>query len=96
MRLIKEYNWGAALRNANPELTRQLSTAYNNTAQAVNTKPSRYVTDGERRPNVDPPANSEFNQNFEIGDFYVRTDTDSAWIMTSRTSSQAVTWTIIT
>lgn len=94
--LITNFNWGTSLRNANPELTRQLSTAYTDTAQAVNTKISKYVTDGDQRPHVDPPANSEFNKNFEIADIYVRTDTDTAWIMTSRTTSSAVTWTLIT
>lgn len=94
--LISVYNWGRSLQNDNPELTRQLSQAYSETANAVNTKPSRYVTDGNQKPNVDPPAASELNKNFEIGDIYVRTDTDSAWIMTSRTTSESVTWTLIT
>jgi len=94
--LIQNYNWGTSLRNTNPELTRQLSQAYINTALVVNTKVSKYVTDGDQNPNVDPPANSEFNENFEIGDIYVRIDTDTAWIMTSRTTSQIVIWKVIT
>lgn len=94
--LIQNFNWGASLRNANPELTRQLSQAYSDTAIVVNSKSSRYVTDGNQKPNVDPPATSDFNKNFEIGDFYVRIDTDTAWIMTSRTTSIDVTWTQIT
>ena len=94
--LITNYNWGSSIKNDNPALTRQLSQAYTDTATVVNTKVSKYVTDGIQKPNVDPPASSDFNKNFEIGDIYVRTDTDSAWIMTSRTSSLAVTWTIIT
>ena len=96
VRLITNFNWGAALENFNPLLTRQLSTAYTNTANIVNSKPSVYVTDGDSKPNVNPPANSDFNKNFEIGDLYVRTDTDTAWIMTSRTTAKAVTWTQIT
>jgi len=94
--LITNFNWGASLRNDNPELTRQLSEVYSNTAQCVNTKISKYVTDGDRKPNVDPPANSSFNKNFEIADIYVRTDTDTAWIMTSRTTDEIVVWTQIT
>jgi len=94
--LITNFNWGSSLRNDNPELSRQLSQAYTNTSQAVNTKTSKYVTDGDQRPHVNPPANSDFNKNFEICDFYVRTDTNTAWIMTSRTSSNVVTWTVIT
>ncbi len=94
--LITNYNWGTALRNANPELTRQLSSAYSDTALAVNTKVSKYATDGDKRPHVNPPALSDFNINFEICDVYVRTDTNTAWMMTSRTTSTAVTWTLIT
>lgn len=94
--LISNFNWGATLRNVNPELTRQLSEAYTNTAQAINTKVSKYFTDGDKKPHSNPPASSEFNMNFEIGDIYVRTDTDTAWIMTSRTTSIDVIWTQIT
>ena len=94
--LIQNFNWGAALKNANPELARQLSESYIQLAYAINSKPSRYFTDGATKPHVNPPANSDFNKNFEICDIYVRTDTDSAWIMTSRTTSNAVTWTLIT
>lgn len=94
--LIQNYNWGSSLRNSNPELTRQLAQAYSDTAAVVNTKSSKYVTDGNQKPNVNPPANSDFNKNFEIGDLYVRIDTNTAWIMTSRTTSNAVIWSQIT
>ena len=94
--LITDFNWGSSLRNENPELTRQLSEAYSGTAFCVNTKISKYVTDGVQKPHVNPPANSDFNKNFELGDIYVRTDTNTAWIMTSRTTSNAVTWTLVT
>lgn len=94
--LLTNFNWGASLRNTNPELTRQLSEAYSDTALAVNTKVSKYVTDGVQRPHVNPPVNSDFNKNLDIADIYVRTDTNTAWIMTSRTTSSAVTWTQIT
>lgn len=94
--LIQNYNWGAALRNENVDLIRALSIAYNDTAQAVNTKASKYTTDGILKPNVDPPVTSDFNKNFDIGDIYVRTDTDTAWIMTSRTDATTVVWSQIT
>lgn len=94
--LITDFNWGSAIRNENPELARQMSTAYTNTALAVNTKISKYVTDGVQKPDVDPPANNQFNANFSVGDIYVRQSTNSAWIMTSRTTSNAVTWSKIT
>ncbi len=94
--LITNFNWGSSLVNENPGLTRQLSEAYGSTARVVNTKISKYVTDGVQRPHVDPPANDQFNANFELADIYVRSDTDTAWIMTSRTTSTAVSWTLIT
>lgn len=94
--LESNYNWGSDLKDQNPELTRQLSQAYNKTSMAVNSKAARYSTNGTQKPNVNPPASSDFNKNYDIGDIYVRTDTDTAWIMTSRTTSEAVTWTLIT
>lgn len=94
--LITDFNWGSSLRNENPELTRQLSESYTQTALCVNTKISKYVTDGVQKPHVNPPANSDFNRNFELGDIYIRSDTNTAWILTSRTTSNAVTWTQIT
>lgn len=94
--LITNFNWGSALRNDNPELFRQLSIVYSDIANIMNTKVSKYFTDGIKKPHVDPPANDQFNKNFEIGDVYVRTDTDTAWMMTSRTTAEAVTWTQIT
>lgn len=94
--LITNYNLGSDLRNENPELNRQLSQMYSTTANVVNQKISKYVTNGTSRPHVNPPASSDFNKSFEEGDIFVRTDTNSAWIMSSRTSSFAVTWTLIT
>lgn len=94
--LVTNYNWGRAVENDNPDLARQLSQSYTTTAKAINTKISKYVTNGTTLPNVDPPANSDFNKNFEIGDIYVRIDTNTAWIMTSRSTANAVTWTQIT
>lgn len=94
--LTQNFNWGISLRNGNPELVRQLATAYSDTSSAVNSKVSKYVTDGVQKPHVNPPASSDFNMNFEIADVYVRTDTNTAWMMTSRTTSNAVTWSLIT
>ena len=94
--LVNNFNFGTALYNSNRELTRQLGTLYSNIALVVNTKISKYFTDGVLKPHVNPPANNQFNKNFEICDIYVRTDTDTAWIMTSRTTDTAVIWTQIT
>lgn len=89
--LAQKFNFGNALQNDNPDLYRQLDQTYTTTAQIVNTKISKYSTSG-----VDAPANNQLNANFEIGDIYVRTDTDTAWIMTSRTSNEIVNWQLIT
>lgn len=89
--LAQKFNWGQQLIDKQPELFRRLNEAYSDTAQAVNTKVTKVKVEGS-----DPPANSAFNRNFEVGDIYVRPDTDSAWIMTSRTDDTNVIWTIIT
>lgn len=84
-------NWGRAVENENRLLVRQLDEFYTDTVSFINTKISKYVTSG-----VDPVPLSQLNSRFEIGDIYVRTDTNRAWIMTSRTSSDDVVWTLIT
>lgn len=89
--LATRYNWGAETQNSNPELTRQLSDFGSDVAIVVNTKISRRVISGQ-----DPPANDLVNRNFDIGDVWVRTDANKAWMMTSRTTDTAVTWTLIT
>lgn len=84
-------NWGSAYANENRELVRQLDEMYSLIANVVNTKITKYVTSG-----ADAPATSQLNRSFQIGDIYVRTDTNKAWIMTSRTNDQTVNWQIIT
>lgn len=91
--LLTSFNWGDSLYQQNKELTKQLAAAYTKTANVVNTKTSKYITD------VDPPnavTESQINKNLELGDFWVNKATDNAWIMTSRTTDLLVTWTIIT
>lgn len=89
--LAQKFNWGQQIIEKQPELFRRLNEAYSDTAQVVNTKVTKVKVTGSN-----PPANSPFNRNFEIGDIYVRPDTNSAWIMTSRTDDTNVIWTIIT
>jgi len=95
-RVINKFNWGSALVNQNPLLVRQLDEAYTDTALVLNGKVSKYVTDGKQKPHVDAPATSQLNKNFEQGDIYVRADTNTAWIMTSRTNDVTVNWQLIT
>ena len=84
-------NWGAATKEMSPMMLRGLDEAYTDLANAIITKISKRVVDG-----VSPPANDPINSLFEIGDIWVRTDTNQAWIMTSRTTNEAVNWQIIT
>jgi hypothetical protein len=84
-------NFGAQLYKDAPQLSRQLDEMYTDIAFAVNQLIKKYVTQG-----ADAPANAQLNSLFNIGDIYVRTDTNKAWIMTSRTSPNIVNWQIIT
>ncbi len=89
--LVTRYNWGKGEDEEENQRNRQLSDIFTDVSLVVNTKISKRVTSGQNAP-----ANNPVNKNFEIGDIWVRTDTDDAWIMTSRTSDTMVTWTIIT
>lgn len=89
-RLTEDFNWGKEIAGENPVLYRQLSESYSKTSRAVNRKVNKVTS-----PDTDPPADSNFNTSFDIGDVYVRTDNDTAWMMTSRTTAEAVTWTQI-
>jgi len=89
-RLTTRYNWGQELGKDNPELYRQLNDVYTDISMNANGKA------GKINMTSDPSASSPTNKNFDIGDIWVRTDTNSAWMLTSRTTAEAVTWTIIT
>lgn len=88
--LNHRFNWSSELRETDPILFRQLSDAYEDTANVVNGKSSTFISD------TDPLATSSINANLNIGDSYVNTATNTAWMMTSRVSSVTVTWTKIT
>ena len=88
--LNRVFNWGDKIRQMSGDLYNQLSKAYADTSSVVNTKASKLILDGS-----DPPASGQVNKNYDIGDLAIRTDNDTAWIMTSRTSDIAVTWTPI-
>lgn len=89
-RLQKRYNYGTEIKNVNETLYNQLNDTYFDIANAVNTKPNSH------RDKVDAPADAQINKGFEIGDFWVNETTDTAWIMTSRTTPFKVTWKQIT
>lgn len=84
-------NFGADVSRELPQLARQLDEMYTDVANAINNLVKKDVISG-----ADPAANDQRNSFFSIGDVTVRTDTDAAWIMTSRTTPNAVTWTLIT
>ena len=84
-------NWGKDIYDISPQLTRQLDEFYTDVANSLALLVKKNIVNG-----ADPAANDQRNSFFSIGDITVRTDTDAAWIMTSRTSPNAVTWTLIT
>jgi len=84
-------NFGEEVREVSPELHNQLSEMYTDIANTLAQAIKKDVVSG-----ANPAANAERNSFFSIGDITVRTDTNAAWIMTSRTTPEAVTWTLIT
>lgn len=83
-------NFGREVTDQMPQLARQLDEMYTDIANALNLLIKKNILSG-----ADPAANDQRNSFFSIGDIAVRTDTDDAWIMTSRTTPNAVTWTLI-
>lgn len=88
--LAPRFNWGAAIKNVNDTLYNQLNDAYTTTARIVNGKVNKNIT------TVNPPVDSVQNAAFDLGDIWVNTSTDTAWIMTSRQTTTQATWTQIT
>lgn len=84
-------NFGSEIKQLSPTLSNQLSQMYTDIANALTFTVKKNILSG-----ADPAANDQRNSFFSIGDIAVRTDTDMAWIMTSRTTPNAVTWTLIT
>ncbi len=83
-------NFGSVSKD-NPPLARQLDEMYTDIANALMFLVKKNIVSG-----ADPAANDQRNSFFSIGDITIRTDTNAAWIMTSRTTPNAVTWTLIT
>jgi len=84
-------NFGSEVLLKMPQLANQLDQMYTDIANALIFTVKKNILDG-----ADPAANDQRNSFFSIGDLAIRTDTDTAWIMTSRTTPNAVTWTQIT
>ena len=84
-------NFGQEIREMSPILSNQLSQMYTDIANAINLGIKKNVVSG-----ADPVATAESNKLFSVGDITVRTDTNRAWIMTSRTTADTVVWTLIT
>ncbi len=84
-------NFGSELYKSLPQLSRQLDEMYTDIANAVNLLIKKDIVSG-----ADPLAVSQRNTFFNIGDITIRTDTNKAWIMTSRTTATTVVWTLIT
>lgn len=81
-------NFGQELYKLSPILVRQLDDMYTDIANALSTVVRKNVVSG-----ADPAAIAQVNASFSIGDITVRTDTNAVWVMTDRTTPEAVTWT---
>lgn len=90
MNLPLKKNFGRELSEEMPNLARQLDEMYTDIANAMSLMVKKNVLTG-----ADPAASSQRNTYFDIGDIAVRTDTNAVWVMTSRTSPSAVTWTSV-
>lgn len=90
--LITRFNFGNSCDD-NSDLGRQLNQIYSTLAQAINLRVSKNVTTSDP---PDPVTPLDANLNYEIGDLWVNTSSNTAWIMTSRTTGLLVTWTQIT
>lgn len=84
-------NFGAEIRGMSPVLARQLDEMYTDIANAMTYVVRKNIISG-----ANPAATDQRNAGFSIGDLTIRTDTNTAWIMTSRTTSETVVWTQIT
>lgn len=84
-------NFGTEIKDISPNLANQLSEMYSDFANAITYGLKKNVVSG-----ADPAANDQRNSFFSVGDITIRTDNNKAWIMTSRTTPNAVTWTLIT
>lgn len=89
-RLQKRFNYGTEIKNVNSTLYNQLNDSFYDISNAVNSKSTVHVDV------IDAPANSQVNPGLDIGSFWVNKTTDTAWIMTSRTTPSDVTWKQIT
>lgn len=84
-------NWGDAEESVDRSLLYQLDDMYFDIASALTFLIKKNILTG-----VDPQPTEQLNSLFSIGDLTIRTDTNRAWIMTSRTTDESVTWTLIT
>ena len=84
-------NFGTEIKELSPTLANQLSQMYSDIVNALSLGIKKNIISGS-----DPAATDQRNSFFSVGDITVRTDTDTAWIMTSRTTPETVVWTQIT
>ncbi len=83
-------NFGREVSEHLPYLARQLDEMYTDIANTINNLVKKNILSG-----ADPAANDQRNSYFSIGDMAIRTDTNAVWVMTSRTTPEAVTWTAV-
>lgn len=84
-------NFGNEVVEQLPNFARELDEMYSDISNALNNLVKKNILTG-----VNPQPDEQRNSFYSIGDVAIRTDNNTAWIMTSRTTPTAVTWTLIT
>lgn len=102
MTIPTKFNFGNTANDDN--LLRKLSDIYRILSSSANTANSSVETINTTLPSKlnfsintsDPIASDVINKTLELGHMWIRSDTNDIWIMTSRTTEEAVTWKKIT
>lgn len=72
-----------------PELARILDQLYTSIVDVLSSKPQVYLSTAV------PSNSAAINASFDTGDFWLKTDTNKLYQLTSRTTRTAVTWSIL-
>ncbi len=87
--LPPRFNYGSEIKNVNPTLYNQLNDSFQEIAFVMRTKPSvAFFT-------YDPSANATLNAQFNLGDMWVNQTSNAVFMLTNRTTSNAVVWTAL-
>lgn len=89
LRIAESFNFGRDLPEELKKLYTQLDRMYSTLARGINVKTRTYTSTSA------PSASAQINKEFDIGDSWIKTDTNKVYILTSRTSDIDVTWSLM-